>query len=373
MIDTAQIAELKQAAFRFLAQHSIAANGDGYSTVGEFSLHRGQTDPDLYGMIDAAYILYTLGELPQVTDRKRRQLWAEAILACQDEAGWFSKRNLRGHSQAHATAYAIGALMLLEVEPDERYSDRVRPFTGMLPILTDSAAFIHWIEHLEFRGTLHDIRTKNVGWHHIWRSSHIGGGIPAALGMMRDQVTRWWPDTVVLDDWFAMYFAWLDAHANPATGYWQRAFWNKLYRRPTLIDMGGAVHFYWVYVASDHPLPYPARIIDATLSLQKTSGLYRQHPYCIDLDGNFCINRAYLQLDSGERARCQDAVYGAAETNFEAIVNALTTQPLDAIYVDSHGLPGALAALTECTKLPSFKYADLINNWQHPLDKVWWL
>ena len=378
MITADHIDNVRKAAHQLLTHHSVGTGKAQpadieFSRVGDFNLHREQQDPDLYGMIDAVYILYTLGDLAQVTQRTGRRQWADKILACQDDEGWFSRLNHRGHSREHATAYAIGALTLLAVEADEEYLSAVRPLTGMLPLLTDPAAFTKWIEHLNFRGTIHDIRTKNVGWHHIWRSSHIGGGIPAALGMMGEHVDLWWSGRVDLNAWFERYFQWLDDHANPRTGYWQRAFWNKVYRSPTLIDMGGAVHFYWVYAARARPLPYPAKIIDATLTLQKPTGLYRQHPYCIDLDGNFCINRAYLQLDSARQQTYREQVYASATANFEAIVTALTARPTDEIYQDSHGLPGALAALTECAKLPDFPYADLMANWQHPLDNAWWL
>lgn len=340
---------------------------------GEFALLQNQVFPDLYGMVDVAYIYYTLEKLPEITNRNSREVWAEQILTCQDDSGWFTRRNLRGHPREHATAYAIAALRLLELEPDENYVAQIKPLIALLPILTDRAAFLRWINALDFRLDPRSILKKNLGWHYIWRGSHVGGGIPAAVGMTRHLFEQWWPGQVDVDQWLEWYFEWLDAHVNPKTGYWQRAFWNLIYRQPTLIDMGGAVHFLWIYEALKHPFPSPEAVIESTLTLQRPDGLYKDHPFCIDLDGNFCLIRAYLQLSEERQKFFQERVYRSVERNFEAIVQALTERPLEEIYADSHGLPGALAALTECAKLPGFKYTDALAGWQHPLDKVWWL
>ena len=360
----------------FLHQHATEYNEQidrPTPLTGAFSLYRNATTADLYGMVDATYVLYTLGDLACTTDRVSRGVWASNILACQDADGWFSLRNLRGHSREHATAYAIGALHLLAIEPDEDYVSHLQPLNGIRSLLTDRSAFERWLSVLDFRYSPRSILQKKLGWHYIWRGSHVAGGPPAAIGMARRQVEQWWPGQVDIDQWFDSYFEWLDTHASPSTGYWQRAFWNLLYRKPTLIDMGGAVHFFWIYEAQRRPFPYPDAVIRATLTLQRAGGLYKDHPFCIDLDGNFCTIRAYLQLPEERRVLYREHVYRAAERNFEAIVQALTTRPLAEIYRDSHGLPGALAALVECAKLPHFKYTDILTGWQHPLDKSWWL
>ncbi len=369
-----QLAQIKQHSLDLLQAHATGHERiDRDPLTGEFSLLPHQTEPDLYGMIDAAYILHTLGELPARTNRDSRQQWAQRILDCQGEQGWFTKRNLRGHSREHATAYAIGALRLLEMEPDERYVDDVRPLLGIKPLLTDERAFKFWLNWLDFRPTPQSVRQKKLGWHYIWRGSHVGGGIPAAVGMTQHLVDDWWPGKVDVAQWLNKYFDWLDAHASARTGYWQRAFWNLAYRRPTIIDMGGAVHFFWVYAACDRGFPYPAPVVKSTISLQKPTGLYKQHPFCIDLDGNFCIIRAFNQLSAAEQARREADVQRAINANFEGVTRALLERPFGEIYSDSHGLPGALVALVECAKLPGFAHAEAVADWQNPLDKAWWL
>ena len=368
-----QVDRILQRSFSFLNLHVVGACTGTDSIEGAFSLHANRSIADLYGSIDAAYILYALGILLRKTSHVSRQTWAKHILISQADQGWFTKLNLRGHPREHATAYAIAALHLLQIEPDEDYVTQIKPLTALLPLLTDRTAFLRWITRLDFCLDPRSILKKNLGWHYIWRGSHVGGGIPAVIGMTRHLFEQWWPGQVDVDQWFAWYFEWLDAHVNPKTGYWQRAFWNLIYRKPTLIDMGGAVHFFWIYEALGRPFPYPEAVIESTLALQRPNGLYKDHPFCIDLDGNFCLIRAYLQLPAEKQAQYRERVYRSAERNFEAIVKALLERPLEEIYSDSHGLPGALVALVECTKLPDFKYADALAGWQHPLDKVWWL
>lgn len=352
----------------FLHQHAVAKK-----TLSEgFALYRDQSEYDLYGMIDAIYILHTIGKLSQITGKVSRK-WAELILACQDESGWFTQRNLRGHSREHATAYAIGALRLLSIDSDENYVDQMRPVSSLLPLITNKQQFHHWITHLQFRYLPQDVLRKNVGWHHIWRGSHIGGGIAAIIHMTSHLFDQWQFNQVDADQWFDWYFDWLDSHANLQTGFWQRAFWNLIYRKPTLIDMGGAVHFFWIYEARQRPFPYPEKIIPATISLQKESGLYKNHPFCIDLDGNFCVIRSYLQLTSDKQQKWQTAVYHSAAHNFNSIIGTLLARPFIEIYSNSHDLPGALAALVECAQLPGFSIDLTLQGWQNPFDTVCWL
>jgi hypothetical protein len=364
-----------QKIYTFLTQHAIGTQKCALIEPldGAFSLFRGAERYDLYGTVDAVYSFYTLGELQARTNRQSRLRWAEKILACQDDIGWFSRRNLRGHSKEHATAYAIGALCLLSLEPGEDYVSHVRPLRALLPILTDRSIFSDWIEKLDFRFSPYTLIQKKLGWHYIWRGAHVGGGIPAAIGMTQHLFDVWWPGRIDTQRWLRDYLDWLDAHVNPRTGFWQRAFWNLVYHRPTLIDLGGAVHFLWIYEAVGRGFPYPEANVKSTLALQRAHGLYKSHPFCIDLDGNFSLIRAYLQLSSIRQAVYRASVRQAVERNFEAILHAFTEESLAEMYRDSHGLPGALAALVECSMLPGFKYANLVEHWAHPLKFTWWL
>ncbi len=353
----------------FMEMHSA---GDQFPYSGKFSLYRGATSPDLYGMIDFVYILHITGKIELLTDRKSRERWAERILSCQDQCGWFSQLNLRGHSVEHATAYAIAALELLALDDNEDYLSLVKPLTDIKPILVDGQFFSKWINRMGFRWNPKTLLNKRLGWHYIWQGSHIGGGVAASVGMLQHRVKDWWPD-VDLETWFDQYIEWLNQHCNPETGYWQRAFWNMIVKKPTIIDLGGAVHFYWIYDRLGESFPYPEALIRSTLNLQKPDGLYKDHPFCIDLDANFCLIRAFLSLPEDRQDIYRDKVNLAIEKNVGEIMSILFDNSLEKVYDDSHGLPGALAALVDCTHLPSFVYREALMQWQNPLDEVWWL
>jgi len=373
---TAQlIPQIVQSIEAFVKSHAVGDTRRAFGIApiaGEFSLFTDRTVPDLYGMVDGVYTLFCVNLLKEVTDCPSRHLWAQRILDCQDEDGWFSKRNLRGHSREHATAYAIGALKLLEVGEDECYVDRIKPLVCLLPILTDYDIFERWMRRLGFRVGFDDF-AGNLGWSYIWRASHLAGGVAAVVGMVQHRFSEWWGKRVKVSAWFEWFFDWLDREINPKTGYWQRAFWNLVFRKPTIIDLGGAAHFLWIYDAYGHPFPYPEQSMLSTIALQKESGLYRSYPMCIDLDGNFCAIRSYLQLVSEKQIRHEAVVARSVEASFDIVVSSLASRPLTEIYRDSHGLPGALAALVECAKFPGFRFADAVKDWQHPLDRAWWL
>jgi hypothetical protein len=338
---------------------------------GSFALVSNNTVWDLYGTIDAVYSLWILNEIQNNTSRNSRIEWSQKILSCQDENGWFTKRNFRGHSKEHATAYAIGALRLLEIDNGESYVSKVKPLEGIKEIFKDKKTFEKWINRLGFKITLDD-PVGHAGWHYIWRSSHLGGGIAAALGMTKEFHKDWWPEANT-EEWFTWYFSWLDRKVNKKTGYWQRAFWNWIIPGGTLIDMAGAVHFYWVYEKYGQPLPYPEKIIKSTLKVQKVTGLYRHYPMCIDLDGNFCLIRAYSQLSPELQEEYFEVVNNSLEKNFTAVIEYLEEHPLEAVYNDSHGLPGALAALAECQEFEGFTLMEEAKKFKNPFEKVWWL
>jgi hypothetical protein len=368
MVD-GKIKKIEDNILLFLDKHSI---GDEFPYSGKFSLYRGANSPDLYGMIDFVYILFITGKIGSLTDRNSRERWAERILSCQDDRGWFSLQNLRGHSVEHATAYAIAALQLLALDENEDYLSLVKPLEEVKPLLTDDPLFFNWISRMGFRWSPTSLMNKRLGWHYIWQGSHIGGGVAASLGMLQHKIREWWPE-VDLMDWFDKYIRWLNKKCNPETGYWQRAFWNILIKKPTIIDLGGAVHFYWIYDRLGVPFPYPESLIQSTLNLQKPDGLYKDHPFCIDLDANFCLIRALLSLPEGRQHEYRAKVYQSTEKNVTKILSILSGHSLEEVYEDSHGLPGALAALVECKHLPDFVYQEVLMDWQNPLDEVWWL
>ncbi|MDU0355996.1 hypothetical protein RS130_20745 [Paraglaciecola aquimarina] len=63
--------------------------------AGDFAYKDHYTDWDFYGSVDIIFTLYVMGLLYQYTDANSRAQWAEKILSCQDENGYFTKKMLQ--------------------------------------------------------------------------------------------------------------------------------------------------------------------------------------------------------------------------------------------------------------------------------------
>jgi len=77
-------------------------------------------------------------------------------------------------------------------------------------------------------------------------------------------------------------FDWLDAHQSPDTG-----FWGDNQSRDKFNAMAGAFHFYFYYFYLGRQVNYVNQIIDHTLELQQSDGLYDPRGgggACLDLD-----------------------------------------------------------------------------------------
>ncbi|MFA6450892.1 MAG: hypothetical protein WCX65_15565 [bacterium] len=277
--------------------------------TGSYSYLPGRNKPDLYGACDMVYTLYTLDSLNLTVEE--RQSWVTLIQNFQDpKTGWFGG-NVTMHPKEHATAYAVGALKLLGAKPK-------------FPL-----AFMKKFNSPEKIEKM----LENIPWGMIWTGSHIGAGIPSAA-LNTDEI-----DTKLMD----IYFDWLNREADPETGFWIRG--DALNKKPAKDEMGGAFHFYFIYAYLKRPLPYPEKIIDATIALQHENGLWDSDvPYCIDLDGVYNLIQAYKQTDEYRKKDVEAAV----EKALAAIVSRLNNADfVMKSYTDSHKLPGAVAALAE--------------------------
>jgi len=278
---------------------------------GAYSYLPGMPRPDLYGCADMFYLMYTLDML-DLSDAERKS-WKLLIGNFQEKStGWFGG-NVTLHGREHATAYAVGALKLLGTKP--KY-----------PLV-----FVeNWDTPVEIESML-----ENLPWNIIWSGSHIGSGIASAL-VNTETVGGSWSD---------VYFEWLDREADPQTGYWMRRADGSRKEKATREELGGAFHFYYIYTYLGHPLPYPEKIIDTTISVQQENGLYHGDvPYCIDLDGVFSIIEAYKQTD---HYRTDDVKASIGKT-LAAIVERLNDPAfVDENFRGSHKLVGAVVALAE--------------------------
>jgi hypothetical protein len=268
-----------------------------------------------YGSTDMVFNRATMGAL-DLGDAEA-DAWAAVINSFQDpRTGWYRKRNTM-HFREHTTAYAVAALALLGRKPDF-------PVLAARRVAASPEALGRWL--------------RSVPWSIVWPGSHVAAGLPAILHMTGEGSA----------DFFERYFAWLDERVEPSTGFWSRGIAQRVGLAPKLSrsEMGGAFHMHFVYEARGRAWPLPERVVDACLALQGKNGFWDGgHPYCIDLDGLYCLLRSSA-LAGGYR---KDEAYEACLLFLRGAQPILCSEELLALhYRRSHRLPGALSAVAEC-------------------------
>ena len=285
---------------------------------------------DLYGAADAAYALWILGELEPLTDSEGRAAWAERIRQHQDpDDGWFDRALLPGHGVPHATAFATGALRLLGSAPATplRYAER---------LFADRASIDDWLDG--FR------------WTQIWTGSHAAGAAAAVIDA---------PDGVALPrEWGATVLDALEARVDARTGLWKRASHDRVLRRPTTLDLGGAAHFWWLFDRLGRPIPSPERAIESILALQRRTGIWGSRlfggrfPQGIDFDALHGLRIAWRSLPADLSAARREALADRIRASLDRYARAAHAwlTPAGAVarlFPAPHKLVGTLDALAE--------------------------
>lgn len=266
-----------------------------------------------YGCADAANILYTIGDFP-CEDAERRG-WVETLRNLQaPESGLFHEAT---HHDIHCTAHCIAAIELFDATP-------AHPVSALHRLL-HPGALEDFLDGLDWR-------------HNPWGQSHQGAGAYAALVIAREAPLEW-------ED---RYFRWLDAEADPATGFWRKGAVAPIDhggRRTLFPHLAGTFHYLFNYEAGRRALPFPAAMIDTCLQIQ-SDGVWPLGNVggFAEIDWVFCITRSLRQC--GHRfADCRSALERFTGEWVEEILAAdpATHDQLN----DLHALFGLLCALAE--------------------------
>jgi hypothetical protein len=302
----------------------------------------------LYGTTDMVFSLFITNELENHFKdfyEEKRDMWIKSIQNFQNpKTGWFKQGlwnydNL--HFKEHRTAFATSALKLLGGSP--KYKLRLSKK------LNNKKSVEKWLKGTEW-GLL------------FWPGSHRGGGVGAYYATSGDLPHK---------DFFKWYFDWLDKEADPEVGFWRRGWIHKINKnRLTKNELGGAIHFYWVYEFMDRPIPFPEKVIDSTLAIQNEFGLWdKDVSYCVDLDGIFCLTRCCKQANGYKKEDIKEAII----KYLDYTVPTLNDRDfLFSRYKTSHILTGVLEAIAEVQKF----YPDLIKTpkpWRESLDITPWI
>lgn len=221
--------------------------------------------PDFYASADWAIIRTIWGEdLRQTLPTAQREQWI-AHLAAQVTPGDGSFTPLVGHSKLHANGTAIGAFGAL--------GGRLPAPVRLYEPFADPARVGSWLENA-------------IDWRAQWSASHLFWGGMHCFALSSGATPAW----------RAAVFTWLDAEADPQTGWWRRGTECADRNQP----LGGAAHILPIYQHLGRRFPYPERLIDSVLALQLTNGAWlgectwQTIPGCtyLDLDALYALDLA---------------------------------------------------------------------------------
>lgn len=250
-------------------------------TAGAYARKADEDFVHLYGTADMACVLYTLGRLP--TEPAAREQWVATLQGLQDPQTGYLLARPADHSPLHNTAFALGALELFDAAPLHplAFADEVRT-SEQLEAFFDS---FDWREG-------------------VYRQSHNGAGIAAALALV--------PGTVG-PEWFDAYFRLTDAKFDPANGMMGDG-------KPPEGDfdqVGGTFHYAFMYEHFGRAMPYPAARTDAILGLQRDDGTWHERNiWWLTLDALYMLDRDQRRLPhrpDDVRAAIARATAAAAE------------------------------------------------------------
>ncbi|TXT59923.1 MAG: hypothetical protein BAJALOKI2v1_150012 [Promethearchaeota archaeon] len=315
-----------------------------------FSVKVNNPYPSLYGISDTVFNLNITNSLKSYFShhpQENMESWVKEIQSYQNpKTGWFKdgRINFGLHFKEHSTAFAISALKLLDAKP--KYPLKV------IKKLNTEEKVHKWLKRTPEWGLLY------------WPGSHRGGGIGAILATLG-------PENYPHRDFFKWYFNWLDKKADPNVGFWRIGWIHKILKdRLTLNELGGAVHYYWIYEYMNRPIPYPEKVIDSTLSLQNNLGTWdKEVSYCIDLDALFCLIRCFKQTERYKDKEIKNSIL--KYLNYvDKTINKKNF--LFSHYTDTHKLTGCVCAIAEIYNFMPELF-ESSNEWIQTLDITPWI
>lgn len=236
---------------------------------------RGRAHPDapvtLYASCDAAWTRACMGEdlAATLTPAQRRE-WTAHINSFARADGTYPGDR---HSLEHANGMVIGALAVLggrQPYPVSLYES--------FDALHEAPA---WLERIR--------------WERQWSASHLFWGGMHCYSMSR----------ACSDEWRACVFEWLDDNLDPATGWWRKGVPQA--GLPIEV-LGGAAHIWPIYQHHGRPFPFPARVIDSILAMQREDGSWLGFSNYMELDALYGL--AYMRSLAPEH-RAQDVAAAA--------------------------------------------------------------
>lgn len=298
---------------------------------GPYGCYRSERNgrPDLYSSLDIALMNGIMRENLQASlTAEQRDQWVKHINSFANNN--FSKAtdgsyfDTFGHSALHANGMVIGALAVLggkQQFPVKLYDDfnTTEKITG-------------WLESLN--------------WREQWQASHKFWGGMVCFSFSK-ACSEAWKDKV---------FDWLDANADPQTGWWRKGTQYADRHQP----LGGSVHILPLYEHHNRKFPYPEKLIDSVLALQLENGRWLQTKnanimHYLELDALYAF---YLMKKMAPAYRQQD-ITAAVDKYSKAVLNYYQNQKEQLYKLHPHWVLAAVGTFGLLQRLnPAAFYDD---------------
>jgi hypothetical protein len=277
---------------------------------------------DMYASADLAWSRWSMNDL-QLTEKQRSE-WIDFIQDQQNPDGTYN--HITGHCKTHAFCQATGALNMLGGK--QRYA----------PTFLDKYRNIERIDEW----------LDNIDWVHQWGASHDiwGAGVPLAC---TPQTPQAWRDKL---------FAWLDREASPKTGYWRVG----VKAASELEYVGGAFHIWPIYAARGRMIPYPKKVVDHILSLQKKGGSFDG---VFHYGGMDCVWALVYVTEHMPYKR--QAIKQALARNADGIMKLYNEQP-HRFFIDAHGMESRILTIAMLQQALPEKFKST-KPWRNPWHK----
>ncbi len=277
---------------------------------------------DMYASADMAWSRWAMNDL-QLT-KKQRAEWIDFIQDQQNPNG--SYNHITGHCKTHAFCHATGALNMLGGK--QRYApkflDKYRNVEGI----------DEWLDRID--------------WVHQWGASHDiwGAGVPLACSPQTPQ------------EWRDKLFAWLDREASPKTGFWRKGV------KPVskLEFVGGAFHIWPIYAGRGRMIPYPKKVVDHILTLQRKSGSFDG---VFHYGGMDCVWALVYVTENLPYKR--ETIKKALARNADGIMELYNERP-HRFFIDAHGMESRILTIAMLQQALPEKFKSA-KPWRNPWHK----
>lgn len=279
----------------------------------DYARRPGVPEPELYGVADAACILYTFGSLDTSAPE-----WLELLSSFQDTASGFFVAQAGALTTAHNTGFAVGAMNLFHSELRNGELPKAPLQFGATVAAPPEAE--RFCGMLDWRSNCYEAGEILIG--HASAFFNVEGVVP--------------------ESWFSWLVAFVEGtkleSANGMVGI----------GKPPGGDgdqIGGTLHFDFFWQALGRRLPYATERAEAILGLQQPSGLWDENnPWWLTFDACYMLGRTIPDVCDDLVERVRDAVARAvAVLAPRALDGAERSGDFVEPWIGAHMLTGAVS------------------------------